>query len=225
MLDEDGVLTIHLVRHGETLATREHRLCGLGECALSEQGRLQSEAIVESCANGGDWRAVYTSPLSRCRAIAEPVAERLHLPLSVESDLREIDHGRWDGRREEEVRESEPQAYGDYVSHPGIFAAPGGESGFQVAARALPVIERIRAAHEAGEVLVVSHEATIRIITCALLGIDIDLYRARLALPVASFTTIEFRSSGPLLRRLGDQAYGAKPGEPAGQRAETGAPR
>jgi probable phosphoglycerate mutase len=73
-----------------------------------------------------------------------------------------------------------------------------------VAARALPVIERIRAAHQAGEVLVVSHKATIRIIACALLGIDIDLYRARLALPVASFTTVEFRSSGPLLRRFGD---------------------
>ena len=50
MLDEDGVLTIHLVRHGETVATREHRLCGQSDCALSERGRLQSEAIVESCA-------------------------------------------------------------------------------------------------------------------------------------------------------------------------------
>ncbi len=77
-----------------------------------------------------------------------------------------------------------------------------------MAARALPVIERIRGAHQAGEVLVVSHEATIRIITCALLGIDVDLYRARLALPVASFTTVEFRSSGPLLRRFGDAVRG-----------------
>jgi len=208
MLDEDGTLTIHLVRHGETLATREHRLCGQCDCALSERGRLQSEAIVESCAAGGDWRAVYSSPLSRCRSIAEPVAERLRIPLSVESDLLEIDHGRWDGRLEAEVRQSEPQAYGDYASHPGIFAAPGGESGFQVAARALPVIERIRAAHQTGEILVISHEATIRVITCALLGISVDLYRARLALPVASFTTVEFRSSGPLLRRFGDQVCG-----------------
>jgi broad specificity phosphatase PhoE len=204
MLEEDGLLTIHLVRHGETLATREHRLCGQSDCALSERGRGQSAAIVESCAAGGDWRAVYTSPLSRCRSMAEAVAERLGIPLSVEHDLLEIDHGEWDGRLEVEIKESEPEAYGDYCDHPGIFAAPGGENGFQVAARALPVIGRIRAAHQAGEVLVVSHKATIRIIACALLGIDIDLYRARLALPVASFTTVEFRSSGPLLRRFGD---------------------
>jgi alpha-ribazole phosphatase len=204
MLEEEGVLTIHLVRHGETLATREHRLCGQSDCALSERGHRQSEAIVESCADGGDWRAVYTSPLSRCRSMAEAVAERLRIPLSVENDLLEIDHGEWDGRLELGIKESEPEAYGDYCDHPGIFAAPGGENGFQVAARALPVIERIRVAHESGDVLVVSHEATIRIITCALLGISVDLYRARLALPVASFTTVEFRSSGPLLRRFGD---------------------
>jgi probable phosphoglycerate mutase len=204
MLEEDGLLTIHLVRHGETLATREHRLCGQSDCALSERGRRQSAAIVESCAAGGDGRAVYTSPLSRCRSMAEAVAERLGIPLSVENDLLEIDHGEWDGRLEVEIKESEPEAYGDYCDHPGIFAAPGGENGFQVAARALPVVERIRAAHQAGGVLVVSHEATIRIIACALLGIDIDLYRTRLALPVASFTTVEFRSSGPLLRRFGD---------------------
>ena len=204
MLEEDGVLTIHLVRHGETLATREHRLCGQSDCALSERGRRQSKAIVESCVAGGDWRAVYASPLSRCRAMAEAVSERLRIPLSVENDLLEIDHGEWDGRLEVEVKESEPEAYADYCRHPGVFAAPGGENGFHVAARALPVVERIRGAHRSGDVLVVSHEATIRIITCALLGIDIDLYRARLALPVASFTTVEFRSSGPLLRRFGD---------------------
>ena len=208
MLEEDGLLTIHLVRHGETLAAREHRLCGQSDCALSERGRRQSAAIVESCAAGGDWRAVYTSPLSRCRSMAEAVAERLGIPLSVENDLLEIDHGEWDGRLEVEIQESEPEAYGDYCDHPGIFAAPGGENGFQVAARALPVVERIRAARQSGDVLVVSHEATIRIIACALLGIDIDLYRARLALPVASFTTVEFRSSGPLLRRFGDAVRG-----------------
>src|SRR5664279_403679 len=150
MLDEAGVLTIHFVRHGETLATHEHRLCGQSDCALSEHGRQQSEAVVKSCAAAGDWRAVYTSPLSRCRSMAEAVAERLRVPLSVENDLLEIDHGEWDGRLEVEIKESEPAAYGDYCDHPGIFAAPGGENGFQVAARALPVIERIRVAHQAG---------------------------------------------------------------------------
>jgi len=110
------------------LATREHRLCGQSDCALSDRGHRQSEAVVASCAAAGDWRAVYTSPLSRCRAIAEAVAERLRIPLSTEHDLLEIDHGEWDGRLEAEVKDSEPEAHGDYCEHPGIFAAPGGQS-------------------------------------------------------------------------------------------------
>ena len=129
MLEEEGVLTIHLVRHGETLAAREHRLCGQSDCALSERGHRQSEAVVDSCAARGDWRAVYTSPLTRRRAMAEAVAERLRVPLSVEDDLLEIDHGEWDGCLEAEIRQSEPEAYGDYCEHPGIVAAPAARTG------------------------------------------------------------------------------------------------
>jgi broad specificity phosphatase PhoE len=131
MLEEDGVLTIHFVRHGETLASQEHRLCGQRDCALSERGRRQSEAIVETGAASGDWRAVYTSPLSRCRSMAEAVAARLRVPLSVENDLVEIDHGLWDGRLEEEIEDSEPEAYRDYRSHPASFAAPEAKTGFR----------------------------------------------------------------------------------------------
>jgi broad specificity phosphatase PhoE len=210
MPERQGVLTIHFVRHGETLATAEGRFCGQRDCALSDRGRRQEEAIVERCAAGGEWRAVYTSPLTRCRAMAEAFAARLGIPLAVEDCLQEIDHGTWDGRLEEEVENTEPDAYRAYVRHPGIFGAPQGENGFQVAARALPVVERIRAAHRDGDVLVVSHKATIRIIACALLGIDVDLYRARLSQPVASVTSFDFPSSGPRLLRLGFGASGSE---------------
>ena len=33
------MLTIHLVRHGETVASLEHRFCGVTECELTERGR------------------------------------------------------------------------------------------------------------------------------------------------------------------------------------------
>ena len=64
MLEEDGMLTIHLVRHGEMLATLGHRLCGPSDCALGERGRRQSEAIVEPCAAGGDWRRLHPSAVA-----------------------------------------------------------------------------------------------------------------------------------------------------------------
>ncbi len=201
------MLTIHLMRHPETEASRERRFCGFRDCALSELGRLQSDQVVRYWTENGDLAAVYTSPLSRCRLPAEAIAEGRGLPLHVEEDLHEIDHGAWDGRREDDVKAEEPEAYETYVAHPGLAAPHGGETGYQVVARALPVVTRIAATYDDGEVLVVSHKAVIRVVACALLGIDVDLYRARLAQPVASVTSLEFTPAGPRLRRLGDLSH------------------
>jgi len=198
------VLSVHLIRHGETQASREHRFCGLRDCELSDLGRQQVEALTRHWSDNGDLRAVHTSPLSRCRLLAEAIAAHRAVPVHVDEGLREIDHGSWDGRREDEVRATEPEAYQAYGDHPGMIAPHGGETGYQVAARALPVLTRITETYDDGDVLVVSHKAVIRIVACALLGIDIDLYRARLAQPVASVTSFDIRPGGPLLRRLGD---------------------
>jgi probable phosphoglycerate mutase len=71
----------------------------------------------------------------------------------------------------------------------------------------MPVIGHIVASYDDGDVLVVSHKGTIRIVVCALLGIGIGLYRARIAQPVASFTVFGMAPDGPLLRRLGDTSH------------------
>ena len=58
-----------------------------------------------------------------------------------------------------------------------------------------------------GNVLVVSHKATIRVILCALLGVDLNHFRIRVAAPVASLTAVDFRETGPLLTLLGDTSH------------------
>jgi len=201
------MLTIHLVRHGETEASSEHRFCGVSECDLTERGRRQVEAVAERCAAKGDWRAVYTSPSGRCRLLADAVGTRAGVAVTVADGLHEIDHGAWDGRSEAQIQAEQPEAFAAYSRHPDVYGAPGGEIGYQVAARAMPVIEHIVETHDDGDVLVVSHKGTIRIVVCALLGIGIGLYRARIAQPVASFTVFEMGPDGPLLRRLGDVSH------------------
>jgi broad specificity phosphatase PhoE len=201
------MLTIHLVRHGETVASLEHRFCGVTECELTDRGRAQVDAVVERCATEGHWRAVYASPSGRCRLLADAVAARVGVTVTVADGLHEIDHGSWDGRSEAQIEAAEPEAYTAYNRHPDLYGAPGGEIGYQVAARAMPVIEQIIDSHQDGDVLVVSHKGTIRIVVCALLGIGIGLYRARIAQPVASFTVFEMGPDGPLLRQLGDTSH------------------
>jgi probable phosphoglycerate mutase len=177
------------------------------ECELTERGRRQVDAVAERCAAEGDWRAVYTSPSGRCRLLANAVGARVGAAVTLVDGLHEIDHGRWDGLSEAQIEAAEPEAFAAYNRHPDFCGAPGGETGYQVAARAMPVIEHVIDSHDEGDVLVVSHKGTIRIVVCALLGIGIGLYRARIAQPVASFTVFEIGPDGPLLLRLGDTSH------------------
>ncbi len=203
-----ATLRLHFARHGETVSSIGGRFCGVTDCALTADGRLMGELLAERCAAGGRWRAVVASPLERCLATARPAAERLGLPIAVEAGLREIDHGAWEDRPAAEIAVSDASAFDAWREHPGLRGAPGGETGYAVAARAVPVVEELRAAWPDGDVLVVSHKATIRIIVCVLLGIDVDRYRDRVACPVGSVTTFAFvAGDDPLLLALGDVSH------------------
>jgi probable phosphoglycerate mutase len=75
------------------------------------------------------------------------------------------------------------------------------------AARAAPIIERIRREHPEGRVLIVSHKATIRILICALLGLDVRLFRDRIGQGVAAVSRFEMKKTGPMLTLLGDVSH------------------
>ena len=194
------MLTIHLVRHGETEASSEHRFCGVSECQLTERGRRQVEAVAERCAAKGDWRAVYTSPSGRCRLLADAVGTRAGVAVTVADGLHEIDHGAWDGRSEAQIQAEQPEAFAAYSRHPDVYGAPGGEIGYQVAARAMPVIEHIVETHDDGDVLVVSHKATLRLMISSLLGFDARGYRDRLDQAPACLNILDFKD--PVRARL-----------------------
>ena len=146
--------------------------------------------------------------MTRCLQMAEAAALAVDVPLNVELGLREIDHGAWDERGERQVEREEPQAYREYTLHPGSVAAPDGENGYDVAARALPVVRRISEAHRDGRVLVVSHKATVRILVCALLGMDVRLFRERIGQPVCALSRFEIKPGGTaMLTMLGDVSH------------------
>ena len=73
-----------------------------------------------------------------------------------------------------------------------------------VARRSSTVLEEIEQTHPSGNVLLVSHKATGRIMLCSLLGIDVGRYRDRLSMPVAALSIVEMTEQGPLLGVLGD---------------------
>lgn len=197
------MLTLHLVRHGDTAQAAEGIFCGDLDPPLLESGRAQAERIARAAKRLGV-SALYCSPKVRARMTVEPVARACALDPIVDDGLREISYGTWEGRFEEEIRRDEPEAYGAWRMDPALVSPPGGESAFAIAARALPVVLRARREHPKGHVMLISHKATVRVIVCALLGMPLGRFRSHVACPTASITSFEFGDRGPMLTQLGD---------------------
>jgi probable phosphoglycerate mutase len=201
------MLTLHLVRHGDTEASGEGVFCGDLDAPLTASGLAQAEKVGD-LAQALRPDALYVSPKRRARQTAEPAARKTKLSPIVDDGLREIGYGTWEGRKETEIQKHEPEAYTAWVLDPALHPPPnGGESGFAIAARAMATLDKIQAAHPNGVVLVVSHKATIRVMACALLGLHVGRFRDRVACPTASLTSFEFGVRGPMLVRIGDTTH------------------
>jgi broad specificity phosphatase PhoE len=200
-------LTLYFLRHGQTAFSRDNNFCGSGsDPELTEAGREMAEAFA-AVYHTTSWSAIYSSPLRRAVATTQPLSDKLSLKPELRDDLKEIGYGKWEGMTVDEVNRAYHDDYIRWTADPAWNAPTGGEAAITIASRSLRVIEEIKQRYQAGNVLIISHKATIRIILCELLGIDVGRFRYRLACPVASISVIEFGGQGPLLKVLADRAH------------------
>ncbi len=193
------VTRMYLVRHGSTMLSAEDRFAGSVDVELSDEGRSQAAALSGRLADE-QITAIYASPLIRTVATARIIAGAWGTAPVLRAELREIDHGRWEGLTRREVESGFAEEYAAWEEDPFTFAPSGGESGVAVLARALPAIRDILTRHAGERILVVSHKATIRLILSSLLGFDPRGYRDRMDQAPASLNVLDFRD--PVRARL-----------------------
>ncbi len=199
-------LTIYFLRHGETTSSRTGGYCGTLDPDLTPEGYLMAEDFADAY-KSLPWAAVFSSPLRRAVATAKPLCEATGICMQLKEGLREIAYGQWEGKTPEEVNHEFHDSYVRWLADPGWNAPNGGERGIDIARRSSLVIEEIEQTCDTGNVLVVSHKATTRIMLCSLLGIDVGRYRDRINMPVASISIVEMAANGPLLHMMGDRTY------------------
>ncbi len=183
---------VYLARHGTTVSTDEDRFAGETDVALSEIGRAEARALGARLASER-FAAFYASPLQRALETAQLIAEPHGMPVATRPDLREMSHGRWEAKTRAEVRSLYPEEYARWEADPFSFAPERGETGLAVTARALPALLEIVRSHRDGQVLIVSHKATVRLLVSALLGMDSRTYRDRLDQSPGCLNVLEFR--------------------------------
>ncbi len=200
-------LTLYLLRHGQTLLSREDSFCGSGlDPDLTPEGLEMAEAFAATY-RATQWTAIYCSRLQRTIHTAQPLGKILGLNPQVRAELNEIGYGRWEGLSKAVVEREYHDDYISWLEDPMWHPPTGGEPAVEIERRTLGVIEEIKEQAKNGNVLVVSHKATIRIMLCSLLGIDVGRFRYALGCPVGSVSIVEFTANGPLLQTLADRSH------------------
>ncbi|OLP16936.1 histidine phosphatase family protein [Leptolyngbya sp. 'hensonii'] len=199
-------LKLYFLRHGETIYSRSGGYCGDLDPDLTPEGYEMAQGFAETY-RSVPWAAVYASPMRRTLATAQPLCTAIGLGAQIREGLRELAYGQWEGQTQEYVQQHFNQDYVRWLTEPAWNPPTGGETSVQIANRAMPVIAEIQEQHPDGNVLLVSHKATIRIILCSLLGIDLGRYRDRINVLAASVSVVKLGNYGPLLEVLGDRYH------------------
>ena len=145
--------TILFARHGETDWNRERRYQGHADEPLNDVGRAQAGQLAEELRQTSI-SAVYSSDLRRAAETADIVAASRGLPVTLDSRLREIDVGSWQGIRHADL---DGRAW-------------DGETYDAHRERVVAAILDIALVHPDDSVLVVAHGGTLRRAQEAALG-------------------------------------------------------
>lgn len=191
-----------LVRHAVTDVTGKKLSGWMPGIHLSDQGRKDAEEVAERL-GGAPVKAIYSSPLERCRQTADAIAAHHRLHVETNDRLGEVHYGDWQGKSMKVLYKS--KAWKELKARPADFRFPGGETVREAQTRAIGAIEALLPKHKGQAVVVCSHADVIRLLVAAYLGLPIDLY-SRISIAPASLSAIVLEDATPRLVKLGDTA-------------------
>jgi len=170
------------------------RLAGrLPDVHLNKNGQEQAVQLAQVLCKA-PIKAVYSSPLERAVETAEPLAQALNLPIQMAPGIIELAYGDWQGKTLKQL--GRLKLWKVVQEKPSEFRFPKGESFIEVQQRAVAEVERIAAAHEEGDLVVLfSHGDIIRLLVAHYLGMAMDLFQRVSASP-ASISVVHIDKKG-----------------------------
>ena len=165
-----------LVRHGQSRGNVDRRLDTRPPGAeLTELGREQARQFARALPVPP--AMVAHSIATRAVQTAQEISAQVSLTTRVFEGLHEVQVGQLENRSDEAAHDEFNATYRRWHSGELDVALPGGETGYQVLDRYVPVLDDLRrryldddAWH--GDIVVVSHGAAIRLVSAVLAGVD-----------------------------------------------------
>jgi len=174
---ENNSTVVDLIRHGEPMGGERYRGHGVDD-PLSERGWAQMWAAI---GHTFPWDRIVSSPLLRCRAFAEALAERANIPCAIDDRFREVVFGSWEGRTAKEVAAADPEGFQAFYTDPVRNRPKGAEPLHDFLERISVAYEDTRRTYAGSHILIVAHAGVIRAVTTAILDAPVEaIYRQRI---------------------------------------------
>ena len=195
-----------LARHGDIEGISPPRFRGRANPSLSPEGERQASLLASRLCQRWTVERLFTSPLERCRATAQPFNMQAGLASEPLAVLNDIDYGAWTWRTHEEVRNSEPEAFTAWRSSPELTRFPEGESLQDLLGRAADALRLVLARHAGATVLFVTHDSVVRALTLQLTGLPLSFYH-QLTISPCSISEVMIEGDRPRLVRVNETAH------------------
>ncbi len=157
-------MDIYITRHGETEWNVAYRMQGLNNSPLTDNGVNGAIALGKEINNIEDHiTRCFVSPLKRAMDTTDLALSQVDykIPVKIETLLREMDLGAFEGMNKKDASYVYPEAYDAFVNDPDNYVpVDGGESFNDVIGRAKEMLNKLKELKKEGEsgpVLLVSH--------------------------------------------------------------------
>jgi ribonuclease H / adenosylcobalamin/alpha-ribazole phosphatase len=206
MSEQNRMLRLFLVRHGETADNLKMRYLGIRDEPLTENGMQQASRAAEALSQV-PIEIVLSSPLRRAADTAAKIKDSCQIELRLEKRLSEGSFGSWEGLTRPEVLElgaRDRELLARWESDPS-FAPPGGESMENLQLRVISLVNELMDEFSNSSIALVSHVGPIKALLSAVLGTPLQASQ-RLFLDPGSISVVEW-GDRPLLRLFNSHAH------------------
>lgn len=200
------MVTLYIVRHGQTEWNKERRLQGRQNSPLTNEGLLNAKKLGNRL-QAVDFETVYVSPSGRAIQTLEAMNVSLHTPVHILDDLNEISFGEWEGKADHEIERmdvfetfwSNPSQYNHLVNQ--------GEDMLTFTQRVSSAIQHVLQSNSEGNVLIVTHGMVIQAILREVRQVDLSELWFEDEIEGTSLTVIAFSTQGFNEVLIGDTSH------------------
>lgn len=197
--------TVLCIRHALTDAVGVRLTSRAPGVPLSDVGRWQAQQLRERLRDVA-LAAVYSSPMERAIATAEPLARDRMQPVHTVEGLTEVDFGEWTGLTFAEL-ERKPE-WQHFNRDRGTAIVPRGETAADVQQRVIATLSTLARAHRGETIAAISHGDVIRNAVLYAAATPLSLWH-RFEISPASITAFVFTDGEIRLLTVNERPYSA----------------